>query len=232
MSQTKRLALPALLFALLLVLGVCPAQAQSRKVMAVLGDSYSTFKDYMQPDTNTVWYCEKHAKNTDVRHVEETWWHRLCKAGGFRLGVNNSFSGATICNTGYDQRDYSDRSFVTRAKYLGTPDIIVVFGGTNDSWAKSPMGEYKYEGWTAQDLYQFRPAMACLLAKLQGHYPNVDVYVVINSELSEDVTTSMKAIADHYGVRWILLKDIDKQAGHPTVKGMAQIASQLSGIVR
>lgn len=228
----KQLPLPLLLLALLLAFNASPAYAQGRKVLAVLGDSYSTFKDYMQPDTNIVWYCETHARHTDVRHVEQTWWHRLCKAGGFKLGVNNSYSGATICNTGYDGRDYSDRSFVTRAKYLGTPDVIVVFGGTNDSWAKVPMGEYKYDGWTAQDLYQFRPAMACLLAKLQGHYPNVDVYVVINSELSEAVTTSMQAVADHYGVRWILLKDIDKQAGHPSVKGMAQIAEQLRDIVK
>lgn len=230
--KMKKLFLTRLLPLLLLLFVAQAAQSQNRKVLAVLGDSYSTFVDYMQPDTNLVWYAKKHEKNTDVRRVEQTWWHRLCKANGLKLGVNNSYSGATICNTGYGGNDYSDRSFVTRAKYLGTPDIIVVFGGTNDAWAKVPIGEYKYEGWTQQDLYKFRPAMACLLNKLQGHYPNVDIYVVINSELSEPITTSMQTVADHYGVRWILLKDIAKQASHPTVKGMEQICEQLKDIVK
>lgn len=221
------------LILLLLLLIALPTQAQQyKRVMAVLGDSYSTFIDFMQPDTNLVWYAKEHERHTDVRRVQQTWWHQLATENGLRLGVNNSYSGATICNTGYNKRDYSDRSFVTRAKYLGTPDLIVVFGGTNDSWAHSPIGEYKYEGWTAQDLYQFRPAMACLLDKLQAHYPNTDLFVVINDGLSDDITSSLETIATHYGVTAIRLHGIDKQNGHPTVKGMRQIAEQLKGIVK
>ena len=30
--------------------------AQSKPSVAILGDSYSTFKGYVQPDTNAVWY--------------------------------------------------------------------------------------------------------------------------------------------------------------------------------
>ena len=42
---------------------------------------------------------------------------------------------------------------------LGDPDIILVFGGTNDSWAGSPIGEYVWADWTDEQLYSFRPAM-------------------------------------------------------------------------
>lgn len=222
-----------LLFAALLPLFLtCTAQAQVRKSLSVLGDSYSTFTDFVEPDTNFVWYCEGNAGMTDVRHVEETWWHQLAMQNGLKICQNNSFSGATICHTGYNKDDYSDRSFCTRLKFLGNPDIIAVFGGTNDSWAGSPIGNYQYGEWTKQDLYNFRPAMAYLLNGLKLHYPNVPVYVIINDILSDEVTSSMKEICDHYAVSYILLHDIDKQNGHPTVKGMSQIAEQLKDIIK
>ena len=64
---------------------------------------------------------------------------------GFSWNVNNSYSGSTVCHTGYEKADYSDRSFITRIHNLGTPDIILVFGGTNDSWAGAPIGVYQYD---------------------------------------------------------------------------------------
>ncbi len=205
--------------------------AQKRAV-SILGDSYSTFKDFVVPDTNYVWYPCDSVKHNDVTDVRQTWWHQFICKGKFRLCQNNSFSGATICHTGYQGEDYSDRSYVTRHRFLGSPDIIIVFGGTNDSWAKAPVGEYQYEGWTRRDCYSFRPAMACLLSSLQDRYPGVDIYVVINTELSKEVTESMQVISDHYGVRWIQLHDIDKQWGHPSRKGMTQIAEQLAEVIK
>ena len=53
------------------------------------------------------------------------------------MGNINSYSGSTICNTGYRDEDYSDRSFINRTTLLGNPDIILICGGTNDSWANA-----------------------------------------------------------------------------------------------
>lgn len=55
--------------------------------------------------------------------------------------LGDSFSGATICFTGYKDksgnfRDYSDRSFVGRASDLGDPDIIAA-GCRRDGAAKT-----------------------------------------------------------------------------------------------
>jgi hypothetical protein len=222
----KRLSFSILL--MMLTLSVC---AQKR-ALSILGDSYSTFKDFVVPDTNFVWYPRDSVKHNDVMNVRQTWWHQFVRQGNFRLCQNNSFSGATICHTGYQGEDYSDRSYVTRVSNLGSPEVIIVFGGTNDSWAKSPIGEYKYAEWTRQDLYQFRPAMAYVLSALQDRYPGAEVYVVINTELSKEVTESMQVISDHYGIRYIMLHDIDKQWGHPSQKGMTQIAQQLSEIIK
>ena len=217
---------------LLLFCSAISATAQYRKSISILGDSYSTFKDYLTPDTNYVWYPQENRKTNDVVDVRQTWWHQFIKDNGFRLHVNNSFSGATICHTGYHREDYSDRSYCTRLKYLGTPDIIIVFGGTNDTWAKSPIGDFQYSDWKRHDLFKFRPAMAYLLSNLLDRYPGVDIYVVINDILSEDVTLSMKTICGHYQVKYIQLHDIDKQSGHPSILGMQQIANQLAEIIK
>ena len=212
------------LFGIIACMGM---QAQSKRSISILGDSYSTFKGYVVPDTNAVWYPQK-PENNDVQDIRQLWWHQLIREHGYRLCQNNSFSGATICNTGYDKEDYSDRSFCTRLWYLGDPDIILMFGGTNDSWAHSPIGDYQYGDWEKSDLYKFRPAIAYLLAKLQNRYPGTEIYVIINTELGDDVTSSMKTVCDHYNVRYIELKDIDKQWGHPSQKGMKAIADQVA----
>ena len=86
--------------------------AQSLKSISILGDSYSTFEGYLQPDTNSIWYYVSPRQQTDVTSVKQTWWHKFIKENNYRLCVNNSFSGATICNTGYNQADYSDRSLL------------------------------------------------------------------------------------------------------------------------
>ena len=210
------------------VIACIAVQAQSKRGISILGDSYSTFKGYVVPDTNYVWYPQEKAENNDVQDVRQLWWHQIIREHGYRLCQNNSFSGATICHTGYKGDDYSDRSFCTRLRYLGSPDVILVFGGTNDSWAKSPIGDFQYGNWQKSDLYHFRPAMAYLLANLQNYYPGTEVYVIINTELSEEVTSSMKTICDHYNVKYIQLVDIEKQWGHPSQKGMKAIADQVA----
>ena len=123
--------------------GISPRAGVSILGVSILGDSYSTFEGHVTPDTNYVWYFKTpNPELTDVSDVSQTWWQQLIRDKGLRLEVNNSFSGATICNRGYRGEDYSDRSFLTRVKALGSPDIILVFGGTNDSWAGVEVGAY------------------------------------------------------------------------------------------
>ena len=145
-----------LILSALLMLIAMGANAQCKKSVAIFGDSYSTFENYLSCDTNAVWYFQGKQKKTDVTDVEQTWWHLLLKEKGWKLECNNSFSGSTICYTGYRKEDYQNRSFHNRLRYLGSPDIILVFGATNDCWATSPIGDYKYSDWTKTDLYSFR----------------------------------------------------------------------------
>lgn len=220
----------------MLLLVVCSFTASAQKKVAILGDSYSTFAGYLSPATNFTWYSadlnSDIAKNNDVHSVEQTWWHLFLTKMGYELALNNSFSGSTICHTGYNKEDYTDRSFVTRLHHLGNPDMIIIFGGTNDSWANAPIGEFQYEGWTNADLYNFRPAFAYMLHQLKQLYPNAEIYNITNSELSEAVTTSAEEICSHYNVPNLLLKDVEKQWNHPSAKGMEAICNQLIDLVK
>ena len=217
---------------LLTVLFASFANAQTKSV-SVLGDSYSTYEGFVTPSTNELWYyAENPEAKTDVKNVRQTWWHQVIKENGWRLCVNNSYSGATISYTGYDGNDYSARSFNTRMDNLGQPDVIFVFGATNDSWAGSPVGDYKYEGITYGDLYQFRPALARMLQWMTDRYVNTEIYFLLNDDLRDEIDESVKTICAHYGVPVIELVGIEKLSGHPSVKGMRQIADQVNDFLK
>jgi len=226
----KRVDRQSIALLMALIFGVAGMFAAGNgKSVSILGDSYSTFDGYVTPSNNLIWYDRMPvAGKTDVGKVTQTWWHKFIKDNGYRLCINNSYSGSTICNTGYHDDDYSDRSFISRVGNLGCPDVILIFGGTNDSWAGSPIGEYKYDNWTRYDLYSFRPAMAYMLSEVSDRYPNVEVYVILNDGLKDEIDNSVKEICRHYGVDCIELKDIDKMSGHPSIKGMEQIAGQVA----
>ena len=213
-----------------LMAGIAVAQT---KAVSILGDSYSTYEDFVTPSTNELWYYAKNSdQKTDVKDVRQTWWHQLIKENGWRLAVNNSYSGATISYTGYDGNDYSPRSFNTRMDNLGQPDIIFIFGATNDSWAGSPIGDFKYEDIKKADLYEFRPALAHMLRWMTDRYVNTEIYFILNTELKEEINTSVKTICAHYGVPVITLTEVDKISGHPSVKGMRQIADQVNSFLK
>lgn len=206
--------------------------AQVKPTLAVLGDSYSTFAGFI-PKGNACWYnSPADHKRTDVTKVEQTWWWQVANEGGYKLGAIESYSGATICNTGYRDEDYSDRSFVTRCTNLGNPDIILICGATNDSWANAPIGDYKYANWKRVDLYFFRPAMAKMLNDVKLHYPNVEVYFILNTELKKEINESVLEVCKHYDVPVIELVDIDKKSSHPSVKGMKAIAQQVLKFIK
>ena len=201
--------------------------AQNRLRISILGDSYSTFQGYI-PDGNEAWYYTPvDTSRTDVDNVTQTWWWQVINQAGCLIEKNDSYSGATVSYHGYNNEDYSPRSFITRLPRLGSPDVILIFGGTNDDWAGAKLGEYQYDNFAHADFFTYRPALAYLLQQAKERYPNVKIFFIINSELKNDLVESTKVICRHYDIPFIELKDIDKKQNHPTVKGMKSIAQQV-----
>ena len=202
--------------------------AQDKTKVSILGDSYSTFEGCVSPKWNEVWYFNTpKLDKTDLTDPSQTWWRILLDDEQYVLEKNNSYSGSTICTTGYNGADFSDRSFISRMHNLGNPDMILIFGATNDSWANSPVGEFKWEGWTEEDLKAFRPALAYFLQNITSLYPESRIIYIINDGLKDEITTSIVEACEKTGMPYIQLTGIDKTAGHPNVRGMQQIADQL-----
>lgn len=211
------------------------------KTFAILGDSYSTYKGWV-PEDYAFWYkdggneCEN-----DMQSVEQTWWRIFAGEKGYELIANCSFSGSTVCNTGYDASDASTTSFIYRMKReLGegqsSPDILIVFGGTNDFWAGSPVGEAKYSDWSMEELKAFGPAFGYMMDYLTRQHPHTVIYNVVNDEIGgspsgEKIRAIMEEVCARYGVKNILLTDIAKENGHPNRSGMAAIGAQLAAAI-
>lgn len=205
------------------------------KTISILGDSYSTYEGWIPSDYH-FWYDDhgNECKN-NMTSVEQTWWKQLCEEQNLELLANCSFSGSTVCNTGYDQTDASTTSFIHRMKReLGEirgrekqPDILLVFGGTNDFWAGSPIGSCQYENWNQECLKQFAPALAYLFNYLRIWNPESKIYSIVNDEITGQYREVLEQVAKHYGIRQILLQGIEKENGHPNVNGMREIKNQV-----
>ena len=198
---------------------------------SILGDSYSTFEGFVTPESNDVWYNLPPDNYINVTNVSQMWWWQVQKAMNWELDHNNSFSGTLVCNydtTGY----YEDHSFIKRADDLGNPDVIFVFGGTNDLWQNAPLGDFQYNDWTDEDLCLFRPGLAFLCAKLKRSYPTAKIYFMVDMQLGQEIVDSFHTIIAHYQVNYIDLYGIDKDWDHPTVFGMKSIADQTIAAIR
>lgn len=207
----------------------------SKPTVAVLGDSYSTFAGYI-PEGNATWYFHRRQGENDVVRVEDTWWHQFCEKGGYDLTLNESWSGSTICNTGYDGVLCPTWSFIARMKNIVAgeedPDLILILGGTNDSWANSPIGELKFGDWTSEDLQSYLPACCYMLDYLTKEAPDAKIVCVINSELKQEITQGQFDACAHYGAHALLLEDIEKKWNHPSIAGMTAISDQVLEFVK
>lgn len=74
---------------------------------------------------------------------------------------------------------------------------VLVFGGTNDSWADSPVGKLKYSDWEEQDLYSVLPAFCFFINELRRILPNAHIIPVINTELKPEIEEGFKAACAH-----------------------------------
>ncbi len=205
------------------------------KTFSILGDSYSTFQGYI-PEDYACYYPRLESVD-DVFRVEDTWWHKLGQENGMKLLVNNSYSGSTVC-TQVRETQPKAAAFALRANECSfsgtqgeTPDYIMVFGGTNDSWLGRTPGELQNQDWSAADLEQVLPAYCYVLDRLSLRYPDSRIMAVINTDLDPVIKHGLLRAAEYYKAAVVELARIDKQNGHPSALGMSQIAQQIQSVL-
>ncbi len=205
-----------------------------KKRVLIIGDSYSTFRGYI-PENCSAFYSPEDERGTGLDRVEQTWWYPIVTEEGYRLVMNNSYSGSTFCNTGYEKKDVSQTSFLGRLDNLvqtgffaeNKIDCVMVFGGTNDDWAQVPIAPIIRENWTAESLYSYGSAVFCFFHRLREILPDAQIFGIVNSGLREEIRSLLLEACERNRVRAIQLTEVEKVEGHPTVKGMLAISRQV-----
>lgn len=200
----------------------------------ILGDSYSTYKGY-NPEGYAVYYGEE---DDSLSSASQTWWGILIGETGSELVMNDSFSGSAVCHTGYGGYE-PENSFVERLKKhlvdgrcgTKTVDTVIVFGGTNDSWASSPVGSPKYKDRTEDDLSACLPAFCEIIEYIKNSCPCARIIAVINHCIKDEIKSGMEEICTYYNVSFVRTGEIELSNGHPTSLGMRQTASRIEEIL-
>lgn len=210
------------------------------KTFSIIGDSYSAYTGWIPEGYNSYYGNDEMDTHKSVTSPAHMWWHILSSQLKMSLINNGSWAGTTICTTGYSGADYTKSAFVTRVKSLFgennttavKPDIIFVFGGTNDDWANSPIGELKYSDWTTDDLKSVLPAFCYLLDYIKLYNPHATIINVVNEGMDTNIATGMETACEYYGAVNIELTGIDKLGGRPSATGQATIADEIMTVLK
>ncbi len=230
------------------------------KTLSVLGDSISTFAGYVPTaDGYNLEHLSRYPQDNLLTDVNETWWMQLVDRLGARLGINDSWRGATVSGahpvttgaTGEDAAMFN----LQRIKNLGangTPDVIVLFGGSNDYAHVSKLGSFDAASaptepdFSAVKYDNLADGYVETLLRFRYFYPDALVISVLpgvtKSYYSNDKlaagNTLLKRICDHYGVPYVDLYESDLTVGmlpdgiHPNVEGMDVITDVLIDLIR
>lgn len=215
---------------------------QEEKRFSILGDSFSAYEGAVDPDSNDVFPYD----TIGLTGVEQMWWHVMATKRHWIVEKNNSFSGSLVCNANY-MNYYGPYSFLCRMENLGNPDVIFIFGATNDACAHNgdhvpivPLGDYVYADWTEEQLCTFRPALAYLFDYLKNKHPQAELYFLLDMDLGsggisnerrDAFIESIHRISSYYNVECVDLQDIHKTLWHPDAAGQASIARQVMEVL-
>lgn len=205
-----------------------PPHPLDGRTLVILGDSYSTYQGY-NPEGYEVYYPNDGIM--DVDSVKKTWWHRLITKHHMQLLKNDSWSGSTV-STSVRKEHPAEASFLVRMRDTldgeDKPEVIILFGGTNDSWMNNPVGQNQYADWTEEEDGMTLPAFGHLFRFAKEQNPDALVICVVNTELLPEIEAGLEEACAHEKIVCVKLRDIEKKWGHPTAAGMKAIAEQIS----
>lgn len=144
--------------------------------ISILGDSISTFEGWI-PEGNSVFFPH----NGVVQDVAQTWWKIVLEEAGLTLCANGSSSGSTCFGDSGAQDPMIGSSDLRISQLAGeegeTPDIILVYMGTNDVVQSAPIGDNNGRRAVEEGAVgHFSDAYTLILDKLTREYPSAQIY--------------------------------------------------------
>lgn len=221
------------------------------KVISVLGDSISTFAGYIPvADGFNLEHLPRYPQADLLTDVNETWWMQVIGELDAKLGINDSWRGATVSGaapvtTGTTGENAAMHN-LTRIRNLGsngTPDVILFYGGTNDLAHVSKVGTFDAASapteadLTTKKWDNLSDGYVHTLLRLRHYYPNATIIAMLptytKSYYTEDKLAQANAvlaqICEHYGVAYVDLRYCGITANdlpdgiHPGAAGMDYI---------
>jgi len=223
-------------------------------IISIMGDSISTFST--QPHSEKNRYPEN-AQGSGVDTVEDTWWMQLINELDAKLGICEARGSSTVTNI-YDTITSDGRKGPTIAMASwerindldenGTPDVIIVYGGTNDKNAvyrdhlyemgtfdpeKAPSFEdYDPTTDTAIKWNNVVEGFVAMILRMKATYPDAKIIALLPRNGSADnFNATIKPIYDHYGIPTVSLEDVPStgiwDTLHPNAYGMDYITAKV-----
>ena len=234
----------------------------SGKKISILGDSISTYgvpgatnQDgtycYSYYPTATCRYSQN-GSDSIAFNVNDTYWMRIINMLGATLGINESWRGTKVA--GSDASAFNNQTRINHLGENGTPDLILVFGGTNDAGNNITIGTFNGGVYTDYDTAEeiaalpvstFADAYKAMLIRLMFTYPTSEIVCILPTYTTtyytiqklDDYVEVIKEACDFFGIKWIDTRVsgitiFNKQAYlsdgiHPNAAGMALIANKI-----
>ena len=201
--------------------------------LSILGDSISTFGTPNQSNATGTWTWPgnrcRYPQSNLFSDVKYQYWYLLMERLGMTLGINESWAGSRVSNTqATDSGDLGPNrhmASLTRIGHLGengTPDIILVYGGTNDAGHGVTLGTFNTAnpiGYTEEQIAElpvdnFADAYRTMLIRLQYYYRTARIvclfptfttsyYTITNLDKYEEV---IREACDFFGVEYLDLR--------------------------
>ena len=229
------------------------------KVISVLGDSISTFAGYIPTaDGFNLEHLARYPQDNLLTDVNETWWMQVIAKLDAKLGINDSWRGATVSGvapvTTGTSGENASMANLTRIQNLGangTPDVILFYGGTNDLAHVSKVGSFDAATAPAEvDLTtkkwdNLADGYVHTLLRLQHYYPNAQIVALLpavttsyySDEKLAQANAVLSEICTHYGVAYTDLRECGLSTSdlpdgiHPNAAGMDYITDAVLDVL-
>jgi len=223
------------------------------KVFSIMGDSISTFAGYIPTaDGFNRTHLARYPQDNLLTDVYATWWMQAIVDLDAKLGINDSWRGATVSGahpvTSGDTGENAAMSNLVRIQNLGsngTPDVILFYGGTNDIAHVSKIGSFDLESapstvdLTTMKWDNLADAYSHTLLRMKHYYPDAIILALLPTYTASYYSDARLAqanetlvdICEYYGVPYIDLRDCGITADdlpdgiHPGEHGMDLITA-------
>ena len=240
------------------------------KKISILGDSIST---YGVPDSRNEdgTYCYSYYPTETCRYsqsgsvtiegttyssiqfdVNNTWWMQVINRLGATLGINESWRGTRVAGAG--ESAFNNQTRINHLGGNGNPDLILVFGGTNDAGGSVTLGTFNGGVYSDYDTSEeiaalpvttFADAYKAMLIRLMYTYPSSEIVCILPTFTTSYYTIAaldnyvevIKEACDFFGIKWIDVRvseiTIFNKASylvdgiHPNAAGMTLLANKI-----